>query len=88
MLITNWLYQSIGTNGGLIYDIMYIMIMMVLNTNGLNFFNPWWARRLYKQYKLRAKAEEHPEAHSITMAEAKMYFHFILILIKFSYLIL
>lgn len=71
IFIINYEFRTIGTSGGLIYDIMYISIMNIVVTNGLNFFNPWWCNRLRHQKNLRAIAEKDPNKQTISFLWAR-----------------
>jgi hypothetical protein len=57
--------ESIGQPGGLVEDIFIIMLSSIIITNGINFFNPWWADRLRRRKNFRKEAEADPEGHTI-----------------------
>lgn len=46
-------------------DIFIIMLSSIIITNGINFFNPWWADRLRRRKNFRKEAEADPEGHTI-----------------------
>jgi len=52
VLAINYRFKSIGDSGGLIYDVFYILIMNLIVTNLMNFFNVFWYVRLQKRKRV------------------------------------
>ena len=52
VLAINYRFKSIGDSGGFIYDVFYILIMNLIVTNLMNFFNVFWYVRLQKRKRV------------------------------------